>query len=42
VHAYIETLPPTEEPEIFGLYPNANIAFQDQETEKILDNVLNV
>ena len=27
VPTYIETLPPTEEPEIFGLHPNANIAF---------------
>ncbi len=27
VHSYIETLPSTEEPEIFGLHPNANIAF---------------
>ena len=24
---YIDQLPPTEEPEIFGLHPNANIAF---------------
>jgi hypothetical protein len=27
IHSYIDNLPPTEEPEVFGLHPNANIAF---------------
>lgn len=27
IHSYIDSLPPTEEPEVFGLHPNANIAF---------------
>lgn len=39
---YIDSLPPTEEPEVFGLHPNANIAFQLQESEKIINTVLNV
>jgi dynein heavy chain len=39
---YIDTLPPTEDPEVFGLHPNANIAFQLQESEKIISCVLNV
>ena len=39
---YIDGLPPTEEPEVFGLHPNANIAFQKQESSKIIATVLNV
>lgn len=42
IRNYIDSLPPTEEPEVFGLHPNANIAFQKQESEKILSTVLNV
>ncbi|KAL5019828.1 hypothetical protein ScPMuIL_002720 [Solemya velum] len=38
---YIESLPMVDEPEIFGMHENANIAFQTQETN-LLDHVLDV
>ena len=39
---YIDSLPSSEEPEVFGLHPNASIAFQMQESDKIISTVLNV
>ena len=37
---YIEQLPLTDEPEIFGMHENANLAFLRQETAAIIDTVL--
>lgn len=42
IQEYIESLPSTEEPEVFGMHQNANIAFQQQESEKIIFTILNV
>lgn len=42
VLAYLETLPPIDDPEIFGMHPNASIAFQRQESDRLLSTVLNV
>ena len=39
---YIESLPYNDEPEIFGLHENANIAFQTQETHAMISTVLDV
>ena len=39
---YIETLPLTEEPEVFGMHQNANIAYQQQESEKTIGIILSV
>jgi len=39
---YLETLPLTDPPEIFGMNENANITFQKQETENILETVLGI
>jgi dynein heavy chain len=32
----------TEEPEVFGMHQNANITYQQQESEKIVATILNV
>ena len=40
--AYTETLPLTDEPEIFGMHDNANITFQKQETDLILSIALSI
>lgn len=37
---FIETLPLIEQPEIFGMHENANIAFQVKETQSILRTIL--
>lgn len=37
---YIETLPITDEPEVFGMHDNANITLQGQEREFILNTCL--
>jgi len=35
-------MPNVDEPEIFGMHPNANIAYLRSESQKVLDTVLNV
>jgi dynein heavy chain len=40
--AYIDGLPFTEEPSVFGMHENANISFQLQETRRLLRMVLEV
>ena len=40
--AYLKSLPPAEAPEVFGMHPNANISFQQQESTKLLDTVLGI
>ena len=39
---YIDALPQSDSPEIFGMHNNANISYQTQESEKILNTVLSV
>lgn len=38
--AYIDRLPNIDEPEIFGMHNNANLAYLKNESEKILNMVL--
>ncbi|XP_047126546.1 dynein axonemal heavy chain 6 isoform X3 [Hydra vulgaris] len=40
--SYIENLPLNDEPEIFGMHKNANIAFQIQETQLLIQSILEV
>lgn len=37
---YIEQLPTFDDPEVFGMSENANIQFQSQESNKLIDTVL--
>lgn len=37
---FIEQLPNNDEPEVFGMHPNANITYQSQESEKIVYTIL--
>ncbi|KAG8454285.1 hypothetical protein GDO86_000797 [Hymenochirus boettgeri] len=39
---YIENLPLTDDPEIFGMHENANLAFQRKETSTLINTVLDV
>ncbi|KAL9959258.1 hypothetical protein ACROYT_G032565 [Oculina patagonica] len=39
---YIDSLPIADEPEVFGMHNNANIAFQTQETNALITAVLEV
>jgi len=39
---YVESLPFSDEPEIFGMHDNANIAFQTQETHTLVSTILDV
>ncbi|KAI8801429.1 dynein heavy chain and region D6 of dynein motor-domain-containing protein [Cladochytrium replicatum] len=39
---YIESLPFTEDPSVFGMHENANISFQIQETRKLIKTLLDV
>lgn len=40
VKLYIENLPQDDNPEVFGLHPNANITFQQKTIREILDTIL--
>lgn len=39
---YISMLPPTEDPELFGQHPNADIASQIAETRTLFDTLLSL
>ncbi|XP_047430741.1 dynein axonemal heavy chain 6 [Mugil cephalus] len=39
---YIESLPIIDDPEVFGMHENANLAFQRQETVKLINTILDV
>jgi dynein heavy chain len=39
---YIESLPLNDNPEIFGLHDNANINYQMQESNRIIDTILSI
>jgi dynein heavy chain len=39
---YVSSLPLGEQPEVFGMHENANISFQQQESDKILEVVLSI
>ncbi|CAF4752613.1 unnamed protein product [Pieris macdunnoughi] len=42
VREYIETLPGIENPEIFGMHENANIAFENKETTTLVQTIVDV
>jgi dynein heavy chain len=39
---YISSLPNFEDPEVFGMHENANITYQTQESNKIMETVLSI
>lgn len=39
---YIDELPLIDNPEVFGLHENANITYQNQESEKIITTILSI
>jgi dynein heavy chain len=39
---YIDSLPASDSPELFGMHDNANISYQSQESEKIVGTILAV
>ncbi|MCI4395052.1 hypothetical protein PGIGA_G00176030 [Pangasianodon gigas] len=41
-NSYIENLPIIDDPEIFGMHENANLAFQRQETMTLINTILEV
>jgi dynein heavy chain len=40
--AYIENLPLEDDPEVFGLHPNANVTFQQKTVNEFKDTVLSI
>lgn len=40
--AYIEQLPLTDSPEVFGLHPNADITYQTNMARAVLDTIVNI
>lgn len=40
--SYIRSLPMTEEPEVFGMHSNANISFQLQEAQFVVDTIVSI
>jgi len=39
---YIDKLPMTDDPEVFGMHENANINYQAQESNKIIQTILSI
>ncbi|XP_053711973.1 dynein axonemal heavy chain 6-like isoform X3 [Synchiropus splendidus] len=39
---YIESLPIIDDPEVFGMHENANLAFQRQETQTIINTIVDI
>ena len=39
---YIDKLPITDDPEVFGMHENANINYQAQESDKIIQTILSI
>ena len=39
---YLDSLPNFEDPEVFGMHENANITFQTQESNKMIEPILSV
>ncbi len=39
---YISKLPNFEDPEVFGMHENANITYQTQESNKIMETILSI
>lgn len=39
---FIESFPMTDEPEVFGMHENANVAYQTQESDKFIQTILNI
>lgn len=39
---YIEKLPIVDDPEVFGMHENANINYQSQESDKIIQTILSI
>jgi dynein heavy chain len=39
---YIESLPNSEDPEVFGMHENASIVFNAQESSKMIETILNI
>ncbi|CAG9781942.1 unnamed protein product [Diatraea saccharalis] len=42
VREYIDTLPVIESPEVFGMHENANIAFENKETNTLIQTIVDV
>ena len=39
---YIDSLPLLDDPEVFGMHENANITYQSQESDKILQTIISI
>ncbi|KRX08296.1 P-loop containing nucleoside triphosphate hydrolase [Pseudocohnilembus persalinus] len=42
IQKYINQLPNIDDPEIFGMHENANITFQQQESNKLIETILSI
>jgi len=42
VKKYIDTLPYTEDPSVFGMHENANISYQIQETKRVIKTIVDI